>query len=167
MVVTMLKCGSKHLSLSLSLLKTINAMEDWEGKGSVFLPLTPLPLELWVFFLFIICLNPEFLHITTRKRAFYQSLAPAPPFQVCPDLPLQMGIGKPSGIHDKLPEEEGGGWWESYLLLNSIPHLKSSIAPHHFMPHRARQDTRYDIAINQSKCSLELGLIDAVHKTGK
>ena len=49
MGVTMLNRGSKHLSLSLSLLKTINAMEDWEGKGSV-LPLTPLPLELWVFF---------------------------------------------------------------------------------------------------------------------
>lgn len=52
MVVTMLKCGSKHLSLSLSLLNTINAMEDWKGKGSVFLPLTPIPLELWVFFSF-------------------------------------------------------------------------------------------------------------------
>ena len=88
MGVTMLNRGSKHLSLSLSLLKTINAMEDWEGKGSVFLPLTPLPLELWVFFLFIICLNPEFLHITTPKGVFYQSLAPPPPFQVCPDLPL-------------------------------------------------------------------------------
>ena len=78
MVVTMLKCGSKHLSLSLSLLNTINAMEDWKGKGSVFLPLTPIPLELWVFFLFIICPNPEFLHITTRKGVFYQSLAPPP-----------------------------------------------------------------------------------------
>ena len=87
MVVIMLNRGSKHLSLSLSLLKTINAMEDWEGKGSVFLPLTPLPMELWVFFLFIICLNPEFLHITTCKGVFYQSLDP-PPFQVCPDLPL-------------------------------------------------------------------------------
>ena len=52
MVVTMLNRGSKHLFLSLSLLKTINAMEDWEGKGSVFLPLTPPPLELWVFFSF-------------------------------------------------------------------------------------------------------------------
>lgn len=76
MGVTILNRGSKHLSLSLSLLKTINAMEDWEGKGSVFLPLTPLPLELWVFFLFIICLNPEFLHITTPKGVFYQSLGP-------------------------------------------------------------------------------------------
>ena len=80
MGVTMLNRGSKHLSLSLSLLKTINAMEDWEGKGSVFLPLTPLPSELWVFFLFIICLNPEFLHITTHKGVFYQSLDP-PPFK--------------------------------------------------------------------------------------
>ena len=79
MVVTMLNRGSKHLFLSLSLLKTINAMEDWEGKGSVFLPLTPPPLELWVFFLFIICLNPEFLHITTCKGVFYQSLEPPPP----------------------------------------------------------------------------------------
>ena len=78
MVVTMLNCGSKHLSLSLSLLKTINAMEDWEGKGSVFLPLTPLPSELWVFFLFVICLNPEFLHISTCKGVFYQSLDPPP-----------------------------------------------------------------------------------------
>lgn len=88
MGVTMLNRGSKHLSLSLSLLKTINAMEDWEGKGSVFLPLTPLPLELWVFFLFIICLNPEFLHITTPKGVFYQSLGPPPLSSMSRSTPL-------------------------------------------------------------------------------
>ena len=45
----------------------------------------------------------------------------------------------------------GGGGGESYLLLNSIPNLKSSTPPHHFMSHRARQNTRYDIAIKPIK----------------
>ena len=153
MVVTMLNRGSKHLSLSLSLLKTINAMEDWEGKGSVFLPLTPLPLELWVFFLFIICLNPEFLHITSRKGVFYQSLAP-PPFKYAQIYPFRWELGNLRGFMINCKKRRGGGGWESYLLLYSIPHLKSSTPPHHFMSHRARQNTRYDMAINQSKCSL-------------
>lgn len=145
-------------------------MEDWEGKGSVFLPLTPPPLELWVFFLFIICLNPEFLYITTCKGVFYQSLDPPLPFKYAQIYPFRWALENLQGFMINCKKRRGGvggGWWESYLLLNSIPHLKSSTPPHHFMSHRARQNTRYDIAINQSKCSPEPGLIDAVHKTGK
>lgn len=112
MVVTMLNHGSKHLSLSLSLLKTINAMEDWEGKGSVFLPLTPLPLELWVFFLFIICLNPEFLHITTCKGVFYQSLEPPPlPFKYAQIYPFRWALENLQGFMINCKKRRGGGWW--------------------------------------------------------
>ena len=107
MVVTMLNCGSKHLSLSLSLLKTINAMEDWEGKGSVFLPLTPLPSEPWVFFLFIICLNPEFLHITTCKGVFYQSLDP-PPFKYAQIYPFRWALGNLQGFMINCQKRRGG-----------------------------------------------------------
>ena len=130
------------------------------------------PLSHWncgFFFLFIICPNPEFLHITTRKGVFYQSLAPPPPFKYAQIYPCRWALGNFQGfmINCKKRRGVGGGWWESYLLLNSLPHLKSSTPPHHFMSHRAKQNTRYDIAINQSKCSPEPGLIDAVHKTGK
>lgn len=110
MVVAMLNCGSK-LSLSLSLLKTINAMEDWEGKGSVFLPLTPLPSELWVFFLFIICLNPEFLHITTPKGVFYQNLGRAPPFKYAQIYPFRWALGNLQGFMINCQKRRGGGWW--------------------------------------------------------
>ena len=86
MVVTMLNRGSKHLSLSLSV-EDHKCNGGLRGEGFSLSPSHPSPIGTVVFFLFIICLNPEFLHITTCKGVFYQSLDP-PPFQVCPDLPL-------------------------------------------------------------------------------